>query len=46
MEERKEMYQEAEEGIGSLLKVKYFELTDDYIPRFPVGIGIRLSQDV
>jgi len=26
--------------------VKYFELTDDGIPRFPVGLGVRLSEDM
>ena len=34
-EERKEMYQEAEDNIGSLLKVKYFELTDDIYSQIP-----------
>ena len=46
MEERKLMYDEAEDHIGELLKVKSFELTDDNIPRFPVGIGIRLVEDM
>ena len=45
MEERKELYEQAEEHIGEQLKVKYFELTDDNVPRFPVGIGFRLAQD-
>jgi len=45
MEERKAMYDEAEDHIGELLKVKFFELTDDGIPRFPVGLGIRLTED-
>ena len=46
MEERQETYQNADEHIGELLKVKYFELTDDGIPRFPVGLGIRLTEDM
>lgn len=46
MEERKELYEQAEEHVGELLKVKYFELTDDNVPRFPVGIGFRLAQDI
>ena len=46
MEERKATYNNADEGIGRLLKVKFFELTDDDIPRFPVGIGIRLTEDM
>ena len=46
MEERQEAYQNADKNVGKLLKVKYFELTDDGIPRFPVGLGIRLSEDM
>ena len=46
MEERREMYDEADENIGEWLKVKFFELTDDGIPRFPVGLGIRLTEDM
>ena len=46
MEERKATYDTADKHIGELLKVKYFELTDDGIPRFPVGIGIRLLEDM
>ena len=49
MEERQDTYWHADEtgeGIGDLLKVKFFELTDDGIPRFPVGLGIRLEEDI
>jgi len=46
MEERQETYQNADKHIGDMLKVKYFELTDDGIPRFPVGLGIRLTEDM
>ena len=46
MEERQETYQNADKHIGDWLKVKYFELTDDGIPRFPVGLGIRLTEDM
>ena len=46
MEERKATYDTAGKHIGELLKVKFFELTDDNIPRFPVGIGIRLMEDM
>jgi DNA ligase-1 len=46
MEERRATYDTAGEHIGELLKVKFFELTDDNIPRFPVGIGIRLPEDM
>ena len=46
MEERQETYQNADKHIGDWLKVKFFELTDDGIPRFPVGLGIRLTEDM
>ena len=46
MEERQEAYQNADKHIGDWLKVKFFELTDDGIPRFPVGLGIRASEDM
>ena len=46
MEERKATYDTADKHIGEHLKVKFFELTDDGIPRFPVGIGIRLTEDM
>lgn len=44
-DERKELTKIADTLIGSVLKVKYFELTDDGIPRFPVGIGFRAEED-
>ena len=46
MEERQEAYQNADKNVGDYLKVKYFELTDDGIPRFPVGLGIRPLEDM
>ena len=46
MEERQEAYQNADKHIGDWLKVKFFELTDDGIPRFPVGLGVRLLEDM
>ena len=49
MEERQKTYYNARkdgEGIGDMLKVKFFELTDDDIPRFPVGLGIRPLEDM
>jgi DNA ligase 1 len=46
MEERQTTYKVANDHIGDLLKVKYFELTDDGIPRFPVGLGVRLAEDM
>ena len=40
-EQRREWFSEGNNFIGSTLTVRYFELTDDGIPRFPVGIAIR-----
>ena len=44
--ERQELLESGDEYVGQLLKVKFFELTDDGIPRFPVGIGFRLPEDL
>lgn len=46
MAERKQALSEASEYIGQWLKVKYFELSEDGIPRFPVGLGLRLPEDM
>jgi len=45
-EERRELLENGYKYVGELLKVKFFELTDDGIPRFPVGIGFRLPEDL
>jgi hypothetical protein len=34
-------FDNAEDFMGKLLTVRYFELTNDGVPRFPVGITIR-----
>ena len=39
--ERAEMLREAPTMIGKSLTVRYFDLTDEGIPHFPVGVGIR-----
>ena len=39
--DRKEKYKDRKKYYGKLLTVKYQELTNDGIPRFPVGIVIR-----
>ena len=39
--DRKDKYKNREKYYGKLLTVKYQELTNDSIPRFPVGIVIR-----
>jgi len=40
-EERTDYFQKGDDYIGATLTVRYFEMTDDGIPRFPVGIAIR-----
>ena len=40
-EERRELFKHGSEYVGKKLTVRYQELTDDGIPRFPVGITIR-----
>ena len=40
-EDRKKQYNEGKKYVGKMLTVKYQEMTNDHIPRFPVGITIR-----
>ena len=40
-EQRREWFNNGDSYIGKMLTVKYQELTDDGIPRFPVGISVR-----
>ena len=40
-EQRREWFKNGNSYIGKMLTVKYQELTDDGIPRFPVGIAVR-----
>lgn len=46
MEERRQWYVEAPKYYGSQLKVRYFEVSEDGVPRFPVGEGIRAPEDI
>ena len=39
--ERTEYFKNGDDYIGATLTVRYFEMTDDGIPRFPKGIAIR-----
>ena len=39
--ERAEYFDNGDDYIGATLTVRYFELTDDGIPRFPVGVAVR-----
>ena len=43
-EERMEYYYA--DNIGKLLTIRFFELTDKGLPRFPVGVGIRPDGDL
>ena len=40
-DERKKQYNNGKKYIGKMLTVKYQELTNDHVPRFPVGLAIR-----
>lgn len=46
MEERAAMFEQRDTFIGQLLKVQFFEKTQDGIPRFPVGLGVRMPEDL
>lgn len=43
-EERKEFLQNKENYIGKTAEVRFFEYSDEGVPRFPVMIGIRLDK--
>ena len=45
-EERKAMYKNGASYVGKLLTVKYQELSNDGVPRFPVGLHIREDWDM
>ena len=45
-EERKVMYKNGDSYIGKLLTLKYQELSNDKVPRFPVGLHIREDWDM
>ena len=46
MEERRAWFVEGPAHYGSLLKVSYFETSEDGLPRFPVGEGSRAVEDL
>lgn len=39
--ERKEYFKNAHDYVGQQLSVKYFGMSDEKIPRFPVGLGFK-----
>lgn len=43
-EEREELLRNKEEHIGKTAEIRFFEWTDDGIPRFPVFVGFRLDK--
>ena len=45
-EERNVLLAEGASHIGKMLKVKFFEYSDDGVPRFPVALGFRLEEDM
>lgn len=45
-EERQYIWDHQDEYIGKMASIKFQELTDDGIPRFPVCLGIREAQDM
>lgn len=46
MDERRRMYHRRSDYIGQMLTVRFFDRTDDQIPRFPVGIVFRDKIDL
>ena len=42
-EERKDVINNPQNYIGQIAEIRFFEYTDDQLPRFPVCIGIRLD---
>lgn len=42
-EDRKEFLTNKEKYIGKIANIRFFEYTDDGLPRFPVMVGIRLD---
>ena len=46
LKQKKQWFKDGDKYVGSWLKVKYFELSEENKPRFPVGLGIRLPEDM
>jgi len=46
IEQKKKWFSEAEKYIDQYLKVKFFSYTEDNLPQFPVGLDIRLEEDM
>lgn len=46
MEHRRQLFAEADQHVGKMLKVVFQNYTDDGLPRFPVSVGFRLPEDM
>ncbi len=46
MEYRRDLFKTAGDHLLKMLKVKFFERTESGIPRFPVGLGFRMEEDL
>ena len=46
LEFKRQLLKEAQSHMGEMLKVQFFGKSEDGIPRFPVGLGIRISEDI
>jgi DNA ligase-1 len=46
MDERRRMFAQNKKFIGKKLTVRFFDRTDDGVPRFPVGIVFRANEDL
>ena len=46
MDERKRFFRESKKYLGKLLTIRFFDRTDDSLPRFPVGIVFRDARDM
>jgi hypothetical protein len=43
-EERKEILKNSEDYKGQIAEIRFFEFTDDGLPRFPICHGFRLDK--
>ena len=46
IKQKQKWFKKADKYIGKLITVKYQRLSKDGIPEFPVGIGLRLEEDM
>lgn len=46
LEFKRQLLKEAQSYMGEMLKVQFFGKSNDGIPRFSVGLGVRISEDI